>query len=178
VLGFDNIWAGGDCVESYHRLLRRTVHMPLGTHANKQGRVMGLNVAGGYATFPGIIGTAITKVGTTHIARTGLSTAQAAEAGFDVVSAAVGTSVIAGYMPDAGRMGTKVIAERGTGRLLGGQIVGNQVGAAKRIDTLAMAIWTGFTAEELTSADLSYAPPSSPVWDPVQVAARAVTSKV
>lgn len=178
VEGFDNIWAGGDCVESYHRLLRRTVHMPLGTHANKQGRVMGLNMAGGYATFPGIIGTAITKVGTTHIARTGLSTAQAADAGFEVVTATVGTSVIAGYMPDAGRMGTKVIAERGTGRLLGGQIVGNQVGAAKRIDTLAMAIWNGQTAEELTNADLSYAPPSSPVWDPVQVAARAVASKV
>ncbi len=178
VLDQPNIWAAGDCVETYHRLLRRPVHMPLGTHANKQGRIVGLNVGGGYATFPGIIGTAITKVGTIHIARTGLNTAQAASAGFDVASVTVRTSVIAGYMPDAGAMRTKVIVESGTGRLLGGQIVGNQVGAAKRIDTLAMAIWTGQTAEELTNTDLAYAPPSSPVWDPVQVAARAALSKV
>ncbi|MCB0915184.1 MAG: FAD-dependent oxidoreductase [Actinobacteria bacterium] len=178
VLGQANIWAAGDCVQTYHRLLRRTVHMPLGTHANKQGRVVGLNIGGVYATFPGIIGTAITKVGSTHIGRTGLSTDQAIEAGFDVVSATVRTSVIAGYMPDAGAMRTKVIAEVGTGRLLGGQIVGNQVGAAKRIDTLAMAIWTHQTAADLTGADLAYAPPSSPVWDPVQVAARSVSGKL
>ncbi|MDQ1247642.1 MAG: hypothetical protein QG597_2013 [Actinomycetota bacterium] len=168
----EDIWAAGDCVETYHRLLRTTVHMPLGTHANKQGRVLGLNVAGEYATFPGIIGTAITKVGTAHLSRTGLTEAQAAQAGFDAVAAKVQTSVIAGYMPNPGRMITKVLAERGTGRLLGGQIIGDRVGAAKRIDTLAMAIWTGFTAEDLTGADLSYAPPFSPTWDPVQTAAR------
>lgn len=174
VLGHAGIWAAGDCVESYHRLLRRTVHVPLGTHANKQGRVVGLNATGGYATFPGIIGTAITKVGSTHVARTGLTQRQAAEAGFDAVAAIVQTPVIAGYMPDHGLMATKLLAERGTGRLLGGQIVGDQVGAAKRIDTLVMAIWSGFTAEDLIGADLSYAPPSSPVWDPVQTAARRV----
>lgn len=174
VLGHPGIWAAGDCVESYHRLLRRTVHVPLGTHANKQGRVVGLNAAGDYATFPGIIGTAITKVGGTHVARTGLTEAQAAEAGFDAVAAIVQTPVIAGYMPDPGVMATKLLAERGTGRLLGGQIVGDQVGAAKRIDTVVMAIWTGLTAEDLIGADLSYAPPSSPVWDPVQTAARRI----
>lgn len=176
VHGHDNIWAAGDCTETYHRLLRRPVHVPLGTHANKQGRVAGANLGDSYLTFPGVIGTAITKVGTTHIARTGLTEAQAAAEGFQTVSATVRTSVIAGYMPDAGQMLTKIVVDRAGGRILGGQIVGNQVGAAKRIDTLAMAVWSGWTAMELTEADLAYAPPSSPVWDPVQTAARRVLS--
>ena len=172
VLGHRHIWAAGDVVETYHRLLRTTVHLPLGTHANKQGRVVGVNVAGGYLTFPGVIGTAITRVGSAHVARTGLTEAQAAVAGFDTVSARVTTPVLAHYMPDHGTMHTKLVVERGSGRLLGGQIVGDHVGAAKRIDTVAAAIWSGLDADDLTSMDLAYAPPFSPVWDPVQVAAR------
>lgn len=170
------VYAAGDCTESYHRLLRRTMSIPLGTHANKQGLVAGENIAGGYRTFPGVIGTAITKVGNTHIARTGLNEAEAAGAGFATVSATVQTPVIAGYMPDPGTMTTKLLAEKGTGRLLGGQIVGDRVNAAKRIDTAAVAIWSGLTAEDVTGLDLSYAPPASGVWDPIQVAARRLTS--
>ena len=170
------VFAAGDCTESYHRLLRRTMNIPLGTHANKQGLVAGENAAGGYRTFPGVIGTAITKVGDTHIARTGLTEADAAGAGFDAVSATVRTPVIAGYMPDPGTMTTRLLAEKGTGRLLGGQIIGDRVNAAKRIDTVAVAVWTGLTAEEVTGLDLAYAPPSSGVWDPVQVAARRLVS--
>lgn len=176
VTGHENIWAAGDCTETYHRLLRRPVHVPLGTHANKQGRVAGANLGDSYLTFPGVIGTAITKVGTTHIARTGLTETQAAAEGFSTRAATVRTSIIAGYMPDAGQMLTKIVIDRSTGRILGGQIIGNQVGAAKRIDTLAMAVWSGWTALELSEADLAYAPPSSPVWDPVQTAARRVLS--
>ena len=172
VLGQPSIYAAGDCVETYHRLLRRNVHLPLGTHANKQGRVAGVNLSGGNLTFPGVIGTAITRVGTAHVSRTGLSEAEARDTGFDTVSATVDTSVIAGYMPDPGTMTTKLIAERGTGRILGGQIIGDRAAAAKRIDTVAVAIWQSMTAEELTSMDLSYAPPFSGVWDPVQVASR------
>ncbi len=172
VLGQPSIYAAGDCVETYHRLLRRNVHLPLGTHANKQGRVVGVNISGGSLTFPGVIGTAITRVGAAHVSRTGLSEAEANNTGFDTVSATVDTSVIAGYMPDPGSMTTKVIAERGTGRILGGQIIGDRAAAAKRIDTLAVAVWQSMTAEELTSMDLSYAPPFSGVWDPVQVASR------
>jgi len=176
VLGQDRIWAAGDCVDTYHRLKRRDVNVPLGTHANKQGRVLGTNLAGGYLTFPGVIGTAVTKVGSTTIGRTGLSTHEAAESGFETVSARVNTSVLAGYMPGSGTMTLKLVAERDTGRLLGGQIVGDHLMAAKRIDTVAMGVWSEMTAEELTSADLSYAPPFSPVWDPVQVASRRLIS--
>lgn len=174
VRGQANIWAAGDCSLTYHRLLREDVPVPLGTHANKQGRVAGTAITGGSLTFPGVIGTAITKVGTCHIGRTGLTEAEAAAAGFATSTGRATTNVIAHYMPDHGTMTTKVVAESGTGRLLGGQIVGDQPGAAKRIDTLATAIWNCMTAEELVGMDLSYAPPFSPVWDPVQTAARLV----
>jgi NADPH-dependent 2,4-dienoyl-CoA reductase/sulfur reductase-like enzyme len=168
----ENIYAAGDCVDTYHRLLGHTVVMPLGTHANKQGRIAGINLAGGDETFPGIIGTAITKVGRTCIARTGLTQRQCDDSGFNARSATITSAVIASYMPDPGRMMVKVTAARDSGRLLGAQIVGDRALAAKRIDTLATAIWNSMTASDLMNMDLSYAPPFSPVWDPVQMAAR------
>jgi NADPH-dependent 2,4-dienoyl-CoA reductase/sulfur reductase-like enzyme len=81
-------------------------------------------------------------------------------------------------MPGAGKIWVKLIAERGTGRVLGGQIVGRNEGAAKRIDVVAMAVWTGMSASELADVDLSYAPPFSPLWDPVSLAARQVAALV
>lgn len=178
VQGHANIWAAGDCTEPFHRLLRRPVFLPLGTHANKQGRVAGMNIAGGCLTFEGVIGTAITRVGNAHVARTGLTEREAAAEGLPYVSAMTQTAVIAHYMPDSGQMAVKVVADAASGRLLGGQILGDSALAAKRIDTLATAVWTGMTAEELTGADLSYAPPVSPVWDPVQTAARQIAGKL
>ncbi len=169
--GTPGVWAAGDCVESRHVLSNRPVNVALGTHANKQGRVAGDNIGGGYASFPGVLGTAATKVCRTEVARTGLSTREATEAGFSVVSVVVDSTTRAGYYPGAEAIRVKVIAERGTGRLLGGQIVGRE-GSAKRIDVLATAIWNSMTAEQFFGADLSYAPPYSPVWDPVVIAAR------
>jgi NADPH-dependent 2,4-dienoyl-CoA reductase/sulfur reductase-like enzyme len=165
------VWAAGDCVQSHHVLSDQPVSVALGTHANKQGRIAGENIGGGYATFPGVLGTAATKVGRTEVARTGLSTAEAGEAGFAVVNVVVDSTTRAGYYPGAEAIRVKLIAERGTGRLLGGQIVGHE-GSAKRIDILATAIWNAMTAEEFFLADLSYAPPYSPVFDPVVIAAR------
>jgi NADPH-dependent 2,4-dienoyl-CoA reductase/sulfur reductase-like enzyme len=120
---------------------------------------------------PGVVGTAITKVCGTEIARTGLNEQEATTAGFEYVAARIESSARAGYFPGAEPMTVKVLAERGTGRLLGGQIVGG-AGSAKRIDTLATALHAEMTVEEIVDLDLSYAPPFSPVWDPVQVAAR------
>ncbi len=165
------VWAGGDCAEKRHRVSGRPVAVALGTHANKEGRVAGINLGGGYATFPGVIGTAVTKVGALEVARTGLGEAEAAGAGF-VVDAVVSESTTrAGYYPGATPITTKLVVERGTGRLLGGQIVGEE-GAAKRIDAVALAVWNAMTVEELLGVDLAYAPPYSPVWDPVLAAAR------
>jgi NADPH-dependent 2,4-dienoyl-CoA reductase/sulfur reductase-like enzyme len=165
------VWAAGDCAEKHHRVSGRPVAVALGTHANKEGRVAGINLGGGYATFPGVIGTAATKVGALEVARTGLNEAEAAEAGFVTDSTLVDSTTRAGYFPGTAPITTKLVVERGTGRLLGAQIVGHE-GAAKRIDALALAVWNAMTVEELLGADLSYAPPYSPVWDPVVGAAR------
>ncbi len=177
VPGHDGVWAGGDCVEVVHRITQRRMHIPLGTHANKHGRVIGTNLGGGYATFPGVVGTAVTKVCDLEVGRTGLLESEARTAGFEPVSVTVQSSTRAGYFPGATPITVKMIAERGTGRLLGVQVVG-RAGSAKRIDGCAIAVWHEMTAEEMTGMDLGYAPPFSPVWDPVLVAARKASDVV
>lgn len=167
----DGVWSAGDCVESMHRLSGQRLVVALGTHANKQGRVAGINIGGGYATFPGVIGTAITKICDTEAARTGLSSREAQAAGYSFVTASVDSTTRAGYFPGSKPIRVKMIAERRTGRLLGAQVVGRRA-AAKRIDALAICIWNEMSVDEILSLDLSYAPPFSPVWDPVLIAAR------
>jgi NADPH-dependent 2,4-dienoyl-CoA reductase/sulfur reductase-like enzyme len=169
------VWAAGDVVESWDRLRQKWVHVPLGTHANKQGRIAGLGIAGRRARFQGILGTAVTKVCDLEIARTGLSESDAAVEGIDVAAATIESTTRAGYYPGATTMTVKMVADRRTRRLLGAQIVGRE-GAAHRIDTCAMALWNPTTVDELVLTDLAYAPPFSSVWDPVQVAARAVAA--
>lgn len=177
VPGHADVWAGGDCVETFHRVSRQWVHVPLGTHANKQGRVIGENVSGGSLTFPGVVGTAVSKVCDLEIARTGLGEAEATAAGLRFEAVTVEATTTAGYLPAARPMTLKMLAERGSGRLLGVQIVGRE-GSAKRIDTCAVALWNEMTVEEIIGLDLGYAPPFSPVWDPVLVAARAAVSRL
>jgi NADPH-dependent 2,4-dienoyl-CoA reductase/sulfur reductase-like enzyme len=167
----DGVWAAGDCCESFHLVSRQPVHIALGTHANKQGRVAGINMGGGYATFPGVVGTAVTKLCATEVARTGLTEREAAQAGFAFRTTVVQSTTRAGYFPGASPITVKLVVEERSGRLLGGQIVGKE-GAAKRIDVLAVALTAQMTVEEMTALDLSYAPPFAPVWDPVLIAAR------
>ena len=165
------IWAAGDCAESWHRVKRAPVFIALGTVANKQGLVAGINLAGGEQAFPGVLGTAITRFKALEIARTGLSEREAQELGLDYRVSNVAAHTRSHYYPGGGKIQVKLLAEAGSGRLLGGQIVGAQ-GAGKRIDTIAAALTAELTAEQLIYMDLAYAPPFSPVWDPVQVAAR------
>jgi len=167
----EGIWAAGDCVEVMHRVSLQPVAIALATHAAKQARVVGTNIAGGYATFAGVIGTAATKVCELEVGRTGLSTREAQAVGFEVEATVVESTTKAGYFPGAESITTKLLAERGSGRLLGAQIVGRE-GSAKRIDVLATAVWAQLTVMQLAEMDLSYAPPFSPVWDPVQITAR------
>ena len=177
VFDAEGIWAAGDCVESIDLVSGNRVHVALGTHANKQGRVLGTNLGGGYATFPGVVGTAVSKVCDLEIARTGLREADCDAVGFRWLTVTVESTTRAGYYPDAAPITVKLVVERRTGRLLGGQIVGRE-GAAKRIDTLAVALWNQMTVEEVTMLDLGYAPPFSPVWDPVLIAARQAADAV
>ncbi|WP_031480403.1 FAD-dependent oxidoreductase [Streptomyces bicolor] len=177
VRGHENIWAGGDCVEVLDLVSGRERHIALGTHANKHGQVIGTNAAGGYATFPGVVGTAVSKVCDLEIARTGLREKDARRAGLQFVTATIESTSRAGYYPDAAMMTVKMLAERRTGRLLGVQIVGRE-GAGKRVDIAAVALTAGMTVEQMVSLDLGYAPPFSPVWDPVLVAARKAAKAV
>ena len=167
----DGVWAGGDCAEAAHRLTGRPVNFHLGTVANKAGRVAGINIGGGDARFPGVLGTAITKVCDLEISSTGLRLPDAAAAGYDAVVGDAHGSTTAGYWPAASPMTIRVAAERVGGRILGAQVVGGP-GAGKRIDVFATAIWNGMTAEDLAWADLAYAPPFSGVWDLIHIAAR------
>ncbi|MEY2461220.1 MAG: hypothetical protein QOG30_3050 [Acidimicrobiaceae bacterium] len=167
----EGVWAAGDCAESFHLVSRRPVHIALGTVASKQARVAGINIGGGYATFPGVLGTAITKICSTEIGRTGLSMKEATDAGFDYVVGDIDATVTAGYLPDPQPIRVKLLAEKNSGRVLGAQIVGGR-GAAKRIDVVATAITAGFDVQHIVDLDLGYAPPMGPLWDPIAVAAR------
>ena len=171
------VWAAGDCVESLDLVAGNRIHVALGTHANKQGRVLGTNLGGGYATFPGVVGTAVSKVCSLEIARTGLRESDCAVVGFAWFTVTVDSTTRAGYYPGAATITVKLVVEQGTGRLLGGQIVGRE-GAAKRIDALAVALWNRMTVQEVAMLDLGYAPPFSPVWDPVLIAARKAADRV
>jgi NADPH-dependent 2,4-dienoyl-CoA reductase/sulfur reductase-like enzyme len=165
------VWAAGDCVQCLHRVSGRPVTIALGTHANKQGVVVGVNVTGGDAKFAGVIGTAVTKICETEVARTGLDETEASDAGFEFSSSTIEQSTRAGYYPGATTVTVKVVVEQRSNRLLGAQLVGRE-GAAKRIDVFATAIWNEMTVDEIAQLDLGYAPPFSPVWDPVLAAAR------
>lgn len=177
VRGHEDIWAGGDCVEVLDLVSGQERHIALGTHANKHGQIIGMNVGGGYATFPGVVGTAVSKVCDLEIARTGLREKDARRVGLQFESVTIESTSRAGYYPGASPMTVKMLAERRTGRLLGVQIVGRE-GAGKRVDIAAVALTAGMTVERMTALDLGYAPPFSPVWDPVLVAARKAAAKV
>jgi NADPH-dependent 2,4-dienoyl-CoA reductase/sulfur reductase-like enzyme len=173
----DGVWAAGDCAEALHLVSHQPVNYHLGTIANKQGRVCGINIGGGYATFPGVLGTAVSRLCDVEVARTGLSEAELGSLGLEWESAAVDSTTRASYFPGTAPIRIKVLAERRSGRLLGAQIVGKE-GAAKRIDVFATAIWNGMAVDEMVNLDLSYAPPFSPVWDPVLIAVRKASEQV
>jgi NADPH-dependent 2,4-dienoyl-CoA reductase/sulfur reductase-like enzyme len=174
--GVDGVWAAGDCCQTRHLLHDGPAYVPLGTTANKQGRVAGAGVTGGDDAFDGVLGTAVVKVCELHVGRTGLGEQEARAAGFDAVTASITHISRARYYPGHQPLQVKLVAERGSGRLLGGQLVGRE-GVAKRVDVVAAALHGGATAAELAHYDLTYAPPFAPVWDPLLLAARAVAEE-
>ena len=166
-----DVFSAGDCAEAYHQITGRGDYIPLGTTANKQGRVAGTNLGGGHAEFEGIVGTAITKVLDVYAALTGLAEKEARALGYAAQSTTIRAGSRAHYYPGGRPMHVKLVVEEGSGRLLGGQIVGDE-GAGPRIDVLATALHKGMTVEELSRLDLAYVPPIAPVWDPLLVAAN------
>ena len=171
------IYAGGDCVECRHLVTGKPVFAPLGSTANKHGRVIGTNVAGGNDTFPGICATAIAKVFDMAVGRTGLTEREARQAGFEVVSSIVSQTDAAAYYPGAKRITLKLLADAANGRVLGAQCVG-QGEVAKRIDVVAAAISGRMDVKALAELDLAYAPPFSPAMDAVHHAANVIRNKM
>ncbi len=171
------VFAAGDCAESFHRLTRLPVWDPLGDIANLQGRVAGENAAGGDARFPGVFGTGIFKTFDLSVGLTGLTEAAAREVGLNPVAAVINARDKARYYPGARELTLKLVAESGSGRLLGAQTVG--LGAVdKMIDIAATALLGGLSCRDLENADLAYAPPFSPVLSPIIVAASTLTKKL
>lgn len=166
-----HIWAAGDVAEAHHRVTGRPAWVPLGTTANKQGKVAGENIGGGDARFGGIVGTAVVKVFDLEAASSGLTEARARAEGFMVKTVSATANSRAHYMPGHQPIHVKLVYEEESRRLLGGQLIGRE-GVAKRVDVIAAALHGGWTVDELAELDLSYAPPFAPVWDPILVAAN------
>lgn len=172
------IYAAGDNTESLHRVTRRKVHIPLGLTANRMGRVAGVNMAGGDATFPGIVGTAIFKVFDLGVSRTGLTQAEAEGVGLKAVSVDVDSTDHAGYYDDSLPIHVRLTAEVGTGRLLGAQLVSPRHISVKRVDVVAALLHRRSTVQHLFDTDLAYAPPFSGVWDVLLVAADKLNRQI
>lgn len=199
----ENIYAAGDCATQYHRLKQTDDYVPLGTNANKQGRLAGLNMAGKRRAFQGITGTSILKFMDITLGKTGLSDREAANVNLaDTLGGMKGKNQIrnspdakplglqlpyqsvtikasshAGYYPNAKSLQIKLTFHSESGLLLGGQVIG-EAGVDKRVDVLATALFNEMTVEALEDLDLSYAPPYNSTWDPVQRAARKAVGKL
>jgi len=171
-----DIYAGGDCVENTNLVTGQKMLAPLGSTANKHGRVIGTNITGGDETFPGVLGTSIAKVFDYNVGRVGLSQWQAEKAGYEVITSLVPGYEHATYYPKGREILVKLVAEKATKRLLGGQVVGPGE-TAKRVDVLATALTFSATADDLANTDLSYAPPYNSALDPLHNAANVIRNK-
>jgi len=166
------VFAAGDCAEALHRVTGRSAYIPLALTANRQGRVAGANLAGDDERFPGVVGSAVTKVFDLTIARTGLTAEQATEAGFAAQRVAATAPSRAHYYPGHVPLYVELVFDGPSRRLLGGQLAGRDPSVAKRCDVVAVAVTAGLTIDEVAGLDLTYAPPFAPVWDPVLQAAN------
>ncbi|HWQ54174.1 MAG TPA: FAD-dependent oxidoreductase [Bryobacteraceae bacterium] len=167
------VYAAGDCAEADHMVTGRPAYIPLGTTANKQGRVAGANAAGGRERFGGVTGTAILSLFGKGFAVTGLSAEQARREGFTPVAARIEGRSRAGYF-DGRPTAVELVADCGTRRLVGGTVIGED-GTAGRINVIAAALQARMRVEDFENLDLAYAPPFAPVWDPLLIAAQQLS---
>lgn len=171
-----NIYAGGDCVENIHLVTGEKVLVPMGSTANKHGRIIGTNVTGGNDTFPGVLGTGIVKAFEYNTGRVGLTESEARQYGYRVVTSLVPGPEYANYYPGGKQILVKMVAEESSGRLLGCQVVGPGE-VAKRIDVMATALTSGGSIDDIANLDLSYAPPYNSAMDPLHNAANLIRNK-
>lgn len=172
----EDIYAAGDCCESWHRVSRRWVNIPLGDIANKQGRVAGRNIGGKPLTFDGIVGAQSFRLFNLEAAATGINESEARLAGYSPASTLVWGSAMA---PALGmkKIGLKLIADQSSGKLLGAQAVG-VAGVVGRINALSVALWAGMGIDQIGYLDLAYAPPFSGAWDIIHNAAQTLQREI
>jgi NADPH-dependent 2,4-dienoyl-CoA reductase/sulfur reductase-like enzyme/rhodanese-related sulfurtransferase len=171
-----NIYAGGDCVENIHRITAQPVLTPECGISYKHGRIIGTNVTGGSETFPGVLGTTMVKTFDYNAGRTGLTEQQARDAGFDVITSITSANEHAPFYPNSKEILAKLVADKSTNKILGGQVIGPG-DAAKRIDVLATAIMLGATIHDIANLDLAGAPPYNIASDVLQDAAIVLINK-
>lgn len=172
-----DIYAGGDCVETTNLVSGRKVFAPMGSTANKHGRIIGTNVCGGQAKFPGVLNTVIVKVLEMNVGKTGLTEKQAKEFGFEYIAVTVAGHDRPHYMPEAKLLAVKLVVEAASRRVIGAQVFGEGE-VAKRVDILATGITFGATVDDLADLDLAYAPPYASPIDNVAVAANSAMNKL
>lgn len=172
------VFAAGDCAESYHRVLKKPVYIPLALGANRQGRVAGTVMAGGQERFPGIVGSAVTKVFDLAIARTGLDAQTAEREGLPCASVTASAPATAHYYRGHGTISVTLFYRPDTHQLLGALLYGKDLSVGKRADILATALAAEMSVVDVSDLDLSYAPPFAPVWDPVLQAANKARFKL
>lgn len=168
-----DVYSAGDCAQVYHKVMEENTHIPLGTNANKCGRIAGSNIAGQHNKYVGTLGSAAIKVCDLEMGRTGLSEEEAKKLAIDYTTVFVKSADHPGYYPNQTPIWIKLICEKRSRRILGAQAIGNK-GAVLRIDIFAVAIHNQMTADELGMTDLVYAPPFAGVWDAVHIACNAV----
>jgi NADPH-dependent 2,4-dienoyl-CoA reductase/sulfur reductase-like enzyme len=174
----EGVWAAGDCVHTHHRLLDEPGYLPLGTTAHKQGRVAGDNVMGGDLEYAGSLGTQAVKLFDRVAAVTGLRDPEARDAGFEPLTVQVDVDDHKAYYPGATTLSVRLTGDRGTGQLIGGQLLGSYgAEVSKRIDVVAAAIHNHNTVADLADLDLSYTPPLGSPWAALQQAAHAWHAK-
>jgi NADPH-dependent 2,4-dienoyl-CoA reductase/sulfur reductase-like enzyme len=167
-----NIYAAGDCCESWHRVSRRWVNIPLGDIANKQGRVAGHNIGGKPFKFAGIVGAQSFRLFNLEAAATGIDEKEAALANYNPVSTLVWGNAIVGSLGEK-KIGLKLVADKSSGKLLGAQTVGF-AGAVSRINSLSVALWAEMNLDDISYLDLAYSPFFSGAWDIIHNAAQAL----
>lgn len=176
--GLPDVYVAGDCAETWHRLLNRHTYLPLGTTSHKQGRVAGENAVGGESVFAGSLGTQVVKIFDQVIARTGLRHDEAAKESYLPFTTENTMNDHKAYYPGATELRARITADRETGKLIGAQLIGSWgAEVSKRVDVFATALFHGMTVDAISELDLSYTPPLSSPWDPVQMASQAWAKK-
>jgi len=172
-----DIYAAGDCADAFHVVTGQRVWIPLALRANRGGWAVADNVTGAKVVLEGVAGTAVFKVFELQVARTGLSVAEAEESGFEPVEVVIESRSRAHAHPRASKIAVQMVGDRKSGRILGAQLVGRE-GVAHRVNALAVALHQRMTVDEFSQCDLAYAPPFSPVWDPMLTAANQLLKRL